>query len=132
MCFWLMMVLLAVAANKAQSEEGSFASDPAISAIQPVNSGADWLYPYRSKTDNVVGRTGSTAVFESGLGNTLQPHLAANLEEESVWSANSPWQISNSERSASSPVLRFESKGKRIEIKPRRHSIWVLWRKALN
>jgi len=132
MCFWLMSIGLAVMANKAQSEEGSFATDLDILSIQPVRSGAGALFPYRFKTDVVLARTDNFTPAGSGLSNTLRLRLVAKPKEEVVWPANSRWQISNSDRASLSPVLHFESKGERIEIKPRHHSIWVVWRKALN
>lgn len=132
MCFWLMSIGLAVTANKAQSEEGSFATDLDILSIQPVRSGAGGLFPYRFKTDVVLARPDNATPAGSGLSNTLRLRLVTKPKEEVVWPANSRWQISNSDRASLSPVLHFESKGERIEIKPRHHSIWVVWHKAFN
>jgi len=128
-----MSIGLAVTANKAQSEEGSFATDLDILSIQPVRSGAGGLFPYRFKTDVVFARPdNATPAGSGGLSNTLRLRLVTKPKEEVVWPTNSRWQISNSDRASLSPVLHFESKGERIEIKPRHHSIWVVWRKALN
>ena len=132
MCFWLMSIGLAVTANKAQSEESSFAPDQDMPAVYPAYSGTDWLYPYRPKADVVLARVENTAAPGPEFSIALRPHLASRQKEQAAWSTNSRWQFSNGDRTSFSPVLRFDSDGKRIEIKPRRDSIWVVWRKALN
>lgn len=129
-CFWLMSIGLAVTANKAQSEENSFATDLDILAIQPVRSSVGGPFPYQLKTDVVPVRPENAA--KSGGSNTLRLRLVTRQKEESVWPTNSRWQISSGDRTSLSPVLHFESKGERIEIKPRRHSVWVVWRKGFD
>lgn len=132
MCFWLIFVGLAVAAHTAQSEEGFFAPDLDILTIQPVRSGNDWLIPYRFDTNFALTRHEDVASVGTGLSNTPRLHIVAEPKKEAAWSTNPRWRIaSDSEHASLSPTLRFESKGERVEIKPRRHSIWVLWRKAL-
>lgn len=128
MCFGLVFVGLAVAAHTAWSEESSFAPDLDILTIQPVRANGD-LLPYRFNASITLARLADVAGSE--LGNTPRLHIVAAPQKEIIWSTNSRWQVTpDSDRVSLSPVLRFESKGERVEIKPRRNSIWVGWRKA--
>ena len=131
MCCGMVFVGLIVVAHKAQSDEGFFARDLDIFTIQPVFSGADLMLPYQIKMDNVLSRSDNIAPVESGLSNALRLGLVAETKVKATWSSNAHWQIApGSNRASLSPILRFESKEGQIEIKPRRHSIWVVWRKA--
>jgi len=130
MCFGLVFVGLAVAAHTAQSEESSFASDLEILTIQPVRSDAVWPHPYRISMNIALTRSADTTPIGSGLSYTPRLHPVANPKKETTWPTNARWQIArNSDRISLSPLLRFESEGERIEIKPRRHSFQVVWRK---
>ena len=129
-CFGLMSVGLAVAAHTAQSEEGSFARDLDILTIQPEYSGADWLFPYQINTNIALTRSGDAAPAGSVSSKTLRLRLIAEPKTEAGWTSNARRKTaSDGERTSLLPVLRFESKGERLEIKPRRSSIWVVWRK---
>ena len=131
MCFGLVFIGLAVASHTVQSKEGSFAPDLDILTIQPVRADADWLLPYRLNTSIALGRSADTAPVGSVFSNTPRLYLVAEPKKESVWSTDARWQVApDSEQVSLSPVLRFESKGERIEIKPRRRSIWFEWRKT--
>lgn len=131
MCFGLVFAGMAVAAHTAQSAEGSFARDLDILSIQRVPSGTDWLFPYQVRADIVLARPENIAPVRSGFSNTLRLGLVAEPKEETAWSTNARWQIApGSDRTSLSPILHLESKGDRLEIKPRRNSISVVWRKA--
>lgn len=130
MCFGLVFVGLAVATHTAQSEEISFAPDLNILTIQPVRSVADWLLPQRLNVSVVLTRSDDTAVG-SEFSNMPRLHRVNDLKKETSWSTNARWQVTpDSDRVSLSPVLRFESKGERLEIKPQRHSVQITWRKA--
>lgn len=131
-CFGLAFVGLAVAAHTAQSEESSFAPDLDILTIQPVRSDADSLLPYRLNMNIALTRSVDTAPIGSGFSNNApRLHLIAEPKKEAAWSTAARWQVTHDSDSISlSPLLRFESKGERFEIKPQRHSVWVRWRKA--
>lgn len=133
MCFGLMFVGMAVAAHTARSEEGFFARDLDILTIQRAPSGADWLFPYQVRTDIVLARSGNIVPVGYGFSNALRLGLVAEPKEETAWSTNARWQIApSSDRTSLSPILHLESKGDRLEIKPRRNSISVVWRKAFH
>ncbi len=131
MCSGVIFVGLVVVAHKAQSEEDFFARDLDILTIQPVFFGTDLMFSNRIKTDSAFSRSDNIAPVESGVSNTLRLGLVAETKAKTTWSANAHWQIApNSNRASLSPILRFESKDGQIDVKPRRHSIWVVWRKA--
>ncbi len=131
MCFGLVFVGLAIAAQTAQSAENSFARDMSILTIQPVHSGADRPFPYQLNVSVVLIRSADTAPVGAGFGNTPRLHLVTEPKKDAVRPIDARWQATpDSDRISLSPLLRFESEGERIEIKPRRHSIWVGWRKA--
>lgn len=132
MCIGLMLFGLTVAAHTAWAKEGSFASNLDIFAIQSVRSYADGLLPYRLNTEIVLARQEGYASGRSMFSNAPQLHIVAEPKQEAVWPISSRWHITpENERFSLSPVLRFESKGERIEIKPRLNSIWFIWKKAL-
>lgn len=131
MCFGLVFVGLAVAAHTAQSEESSFAPDLDILTVQPVRSDTDSLLPYRLNMNIALTRSADTTPAGSGFSNAPRLHLIAEPKKETAWSTDARWKTTpDSDRISLSPLLRFDSKGERIEIKPRRHSVWVGWRKA--
>lgn len=130
-CVGLIFVGLAVAAHTAQSEESPFAPDLDILTIQPVRANNDRLLPYQFNASITLTRSEDIVPAGSGFGNTPRLHIIAEPKKEAIWSVNSRWQVTpDSDRISLSPVLRFESKGERLEIKPRRNSIWVGWRKT--
>lgn len=132
MCLGAIFVGLAVAAHKAQSEEGSFTRDVDILTIRPVYSGAELLLPHRLDMNIALARSEDT-VAGSVSSNTLRLRLIAEPKEKAGWPTNARWKITpDGERTSLLPVFRFESKGERIEIKPRRQSIWVVWRKTFS
>lgn len=132
MCCGLLFVVLSVAAHKAQSAESSFAPDLDILTIQPTHSGADRLLSYRFNINIAFTRLTDTASAGPVSGNNApRLHIIAEPKKEAAWSTDARWKTTpDSDRISLSPLLRFESKGERIEIKPRRHSVWVGWRKA--
>jgi hypothetical protein len=131
MCSGVIFVGLVVVAHKAQSEEDFFARDLDILTIQPIFSGTELMPPNLIKTDSVFSHSDNIAPVESGVSNTLRLGLVAETKAKTAWSANAQWQIApGSNRASLSPILRFESKDGQIDIKPRRHSIWVVWRKS--
>lgn len=129
-CFGLVFVGLTVAAHTAQSEENPFAPDLDILTIQSVRANGD-LLTYRFNASITLTRSADTAPAGSGFSNTPQLHAVAEPGKETVWPTNSRWQVTPySDHVSLSPALRFESKGGRFEIKPRRHSVWFGWRKT--
>jgi len=131
MCLWMVFIGIAVEAHTAQSAQNSFAPDLEILTIQPLRSGAGWLLPYRLNASVVLTRSADTVPAGPGFSSTPRWPLVAEPKKEAVWPTNAGWQIASSnDRASLSPLLRLESKGGRIEIKPRRNSVGFAWRKA--
>jgi len=129
MCFWLVFAGFAATAHTAQSEEGAFSTDLEILTIQPVRSGIEGLLPYRLDVNFTLIRSKDSAPVGSS---TPRLYLVAEPKKEAGWTTNSRWKVaSESDHVLVSPILRFESKGERIEIKPQRHAVWIGWRKEL-
>jgi D-alanyl-D-alanine endopeptidase (penicillin-binding protein 7) len=123
LCCGFVFVGLAVAANTAQSEEGSFAHTPEMEILTAhlVRSDADWLLPYscRLNTNVALTRSEDSAPAGAGFSNTSGLFLVAEPKIEAVWSTDALRQItSDSGRASLSPLLRDESKGEPLEINP--------------
>lgn len=132
MRFGLVLAGFLVALPEAQSEEEIAVHDLDIVKIQVV-PGTDGLFPYYFNARIELVRTKDTALVGTKFSATPQMSLVAEPKKEAAWSTGSAWKVTpGSDRARLSPSLRFESKGVRIEIKPRLHSIWFLWRKSVN
>lgn len=133
MRFCLVFVGLLVAAHAARSEEDFSVSDLDILKIQVERSDADWLIPYRIDANVMFTRSKDAGSAGSDFSSEPQIYVVAEPKPETAWATKSHWEITHGSGNTSlSPLLRFESKGVRIEIKPRLHSIWFIWRKAVN
>ena len=131
-CLGVVFVGLAIAAHTAQSEEGSFAHNPDILTTKLVSSDTDWQPSYRLNTNVALNRSEDSAPTGLGFSGTPRLFLVTEPKKEADWSINVQKQIpSGSNCSPLSPILCFDSKEERPEIKPRRDSFWVVWRKAL-
>lgn len=127
-CFGLVFAGLIVAAHTAQSTENQPATDPDSVAIEPAHADATWLHPYRLYTDSAFNRSADAAPVGPGFGNMPRVQVAAPPSPP-LWPTNARWQFTRNTVSLL-PQLHFESNDERIEIKPRRHSVTVIWRKA--
>jgi hypothetical protein len=78
-----------------------------------------------------LGRSENAALSDARFGNTLRPQGIAEPKQETLWPTEEHWKIAPlNERVSLSALLRYESKGDRISIKPQRHSIRFEWRKS--
>lgn len=117
-----------IAVYTAQFED-SFAPGLDMLTVQPVQPDTDWLFPHRNNEDFVLSFSGDSTSAVPRSSNTPQSHAVAKPRKEVIWLTNERWQIA-SDSALFSPVLRFESKGERFDIKPRRRSIWFGWRET--
>lgn len=132
MCFRLMFVGLAVSAQTAQAEEALVVPVLDILTMQSVHSGYDWLFPFRIKAGVVLTTSEYTDAVGVGFSDASQLHLVTMPKNEIIWLANSRVKMTPSSNTVSIfPILRFESKGEQIELKPGRRSFSIEWRKAL-
>ncbi|MBI3222113.1 MAG: hypothetical protein HYZ46_03335 [Nitrosomonadales bacterium] len=131
--FFMAFLGLLVAAHAARSEEDASAHDLDILAIQVERSDVDQLLPYQINATVVLERAKDIGRAGPEFSGTAQIYLVAESKKDVAWEEKSHWELAPAGGSAGlSPLLRFESKGERIEIKPRFHSIWFIWRKALD
>jgi hypothetical protein len=131
----LVLLGLAAATHAAPPGDGIFLPSLDLLAVQPMQFDAAGLAratPYRFTAGivpiPVTGNAPSGVVFgnTSRASSTLSPH------EETSWTANAGWtQFIGGDRTSWSPLLRVESKAERLELVPRRHSVWIQWRRSL-
>lgn len=130
-CVGLVFIGLTVMTHAAGAAENLFARDVDILALQMARSEAGWL-PYRLDASVAFARTEDSPPAKSVFNNTPRLYLVAETKLRAVWPTSARWQIAPDNDSMSlTPVMRFESKKDRIEIKPQQHAIWFVWRKAL-
>lgn len=124
-CFLLAFIGWAVAA---QSEGGLVAPNMEIMIIQPARTTPVWLGSYRFNMHAAFTRSENNSTPIAALsGSSLQNTVADPKEAGTINTHlhSTPGSINLS------PHLSFESKEDKVEIRPRRHSIWIIWRKAL-
>lgn len=125
MCFGLVIVGLAVASNKARSEEGFFAPDLAILSIQPVRTDSNWLLPYQFSASVVLNHLPSATPVRFGSGGISQ-FSVTKPQQEAFRATNSHWQQTyDDDRVSLQRLLRIEFKGEHanISFRPRLVSI---------
>jgi hypothetical protein len=70
--------------------------------------------------------------FGLEFSNASRLTSAAERQKEIAWATNSNLtRFLGGDRASLSPRLRIEGAGQRLEILPRRHSVWIQWRKTL-
>jgi len=117
-----------IAAYAAQFDD-LFAPDLDILTIQPARPDTDWLFAHRRNEDFSPSFSGDATSAMPRLSNKPQLPIVAKPRKEVIWLTNERWQIA-SDGALFSPILRFEAKGERFDIKPRRRSIWFGWRET--
>lgn len=133
MGFGLLLVGLVVVPQAAQPED-FFVSEPDLLTSQFIRSNTDPLSPYLFSKSVLLPRSADTAPVELGFSSTSRSHPVDDPRNETSRAPNTHWQlisISGDSRAALLPILRDDSKGEPLEIKPQRHSFWMVWRKAL-
>jgi len=132
--FEILLMGMAVAAHAAAPENSSFFSTPDLPTVDIVQfeaNGPARTALYRLTLSIVPTRSVDTGPFGSELGST--PRLTPVIErpKEIAWAASANrMKFGGSDGSSWSPSMRFESKGERLEIRPRRHSLSINWHKA--
>jgi hypothetical protein len=133
--FGLMLLWLPVAAQAAQPEISVFSTNLDLFTVQTVQFDANGLARtsrYRFTASIVPIHSGDTAPFGFGFSNTSHLTPAVEGQKEIAWATNPEWtRCLGGDRTSWSPRLRIESRGQRFEIIPRRHSVWIQWRKEL-
>ncbi len=129
--FGFIFASLAVASHTAQSEEVYWPPAMEVATIQSAISNTDAQHVYRLSAGIAFNRPEIASPFGSEPGNPQGRSNVIDPQKNTAWTANPTWQFSPGGGSVFlSSLLRFESKTDRIEIKPKRHSVWFEWRKS--
>lgn len=130
--FGLALLVMAVAANAAEWENGVFFRQPDLLTVHIAQfdfGGLARAQPYRLSLSIVPIYSAVNVTFGSGLNHTSQ--LPPVTESRNAWATTNNWgQFFDKDHPSSLPLLRLESKGERFEIKPRRHSVSIQWSKT--
>lgn len=132
----LVLLGLAFAAQAAAPENSPFFNDPYLPSLQITQfdlDGAVHSRSYRLSLSIVPVRAADTTYYGSGLNSAYRVPTVAEPGKEIAWAANSNRsRYLGSDYSTSVPLLRLETKGERLEIRPRRNSISIQWIKTLH
>lgn len=130
----LVLLGIAVLAHGAEPENSVFFLDPnlpAIQIIQIIPDGRIRTTPYRLILSIVPIQSADTSYFVPGFGSPSRSPAVIEKHKEIAWTASARCtEVFGSCRTSLLPLLRFESKGERIEIRPRRHALSIEWKKA--
>jgi hypothetical protein len=128
---WFVFFCLAVTAQTAQSEEGSFARKKHIST-NFVSSGTHWLPSYRLNTN--VALNSSKQVVPTGVGFSSTPRLLLVAEPKNDdWSISIQKQFpSNNDCSNLPSLLCFDLKDVGTYNKLQHDSHWLVLRKTFH
>ncbi len=132
--FELVLLGIAFLAHGAESENSDFSRNPDLSTIQIVQLTPDKLFrtkPYLLILSLVPVQSTNNATFESKFGGPSRLPEVSEKQKEIVWTAKATCiDAFGGCRTSLLPLLRLETKGERLEIKPRRHSLSINWRKT--
>lgn len=119
-CLCLVLASITAALHAAQSMENILTPDPAMTTLQHTEPRALYrINPNRAFTMDAAARPSA--------GGGMFPGAQA----DSLWATSAHWKITQGNNLALfKPQLNFETKDQRFEIKPRRRSLTVEWRKS--
>ena len=133
--FELVLMGMAAATPAAEPENSVAAGGLDLLTVQTAQFDAHGLAraPHYRFTASIVPIHASDAVpFGLEFSNASRLTSAAERQKEIAWATNSNLtRFLGGDRASFSPRLRLESTGQRLEILPRRHSVWIQWRKTL-
>lgn len=132
-CIWIAVLGLAVSANTAQSEEGSFAVEKNISTTKLVSSDTYWNTPFQINPNIAPSRSSDSIPSVAKSRNSLKLLRFADTNKEDNWSLNVQMQgPASGDCSPSSSLVCLDSKDERPDIKPQHESYWLVLRKAFH
>ncbi|MFA7279321.1 MAG: hypothetical protein WC100_04450 [Sterolibacterium sp.] len=81
----------------------------------------------------VTMRKAGISPYGPGLSSSYRAPVTEALAKDVAWTTNDHWtNFIDSKAATPTPFLRLETKGERIEIRPRRSSISIRWVKAFH
>jgi hypothetical protein len=125
---------MAAAVHAGPAEEALFVPDLDLFTTPTVQfdvHGLTRATHYRL-TGGIVPVNANDAPFGLGLNGASRALPAVERHKDIAWTSTSNTGLFNSDRTSLAVQLRLESKGERLELIPRRHSVWILWRKELH
>lgn len=129
----LLLLVMAVATNATELEDSVFFRHPDLLTVQIVQLDTDGLVrakPYRLSLSIVPIHSADNMPIGSGSSNLSRLHPV--VEQPVAWATTDNLsRFFDRDHASSSPLLRLESKGQRLEIRPRRHSVSIQWTKTL-
>jgi len=125
---------MAVATPAAEPEKSLLPANLDLLTLQaqPLDAdGSARTKAYRLTLSLVPERAPDSAAFGPGFSYPSRLSPAVEPQKDVAWatSGNSAGYLDGA-RAAWLPLLRLETKGERLEIKPRRHSLSMQWTKA--
>jgi len=131
--FGLLLLGMAVATQAAEPGNALSPGHLDLLTVQPQQFDADGLArarPYRLTLSLVPVRPDDSTSFGPGFSYPSRLSPVVETQKEVAWATRSNSTFLDGARAAWLPLLRLETKGERLEIKPRRHSLSIQWNKA--
>lgn len=129
----LLLLVTATTANAVTPEYSEFFRDQDLPSIQIAQFHLDGLpkvKDYQLTLSIVPIRPAGVASFGAGFNSASRLHPV--VDQPVAWATNNYWgRFFDNDSSASTPLLRLESKNERLEIRPRRHSLSIQWSMTL-
>jgi len=127
MCLGLAFVGVTSAAHAAPLGEGSVVLNPAILlTIQPLRSDAEWLLPYRLKTDVALSCLADPAPASPRFSKIPQLLPAVEPKKEAIEAPNAYWQAANGDdRFSLKRFLSVQFKGEQTNVTFRPRSVSI-------
>ena len=130
--FGLLLLGMALMAQAAAPENSLSFRHPDLLTVQIVQLDIDGFVrpkPYRLSLSIVPIHSADDMRF--GSVSNSSSRLAPIVERPTNWATTDNLsRFIDRDHGASSALLRLETKGERIEIRPRRHSLSIQWRKS--
>lgn len=132
-CVWIVFLVLAISANTAHSEEGSYVIKKDISASKIVRSGTYWQPSYRLSQNIAPNNSIASVTTDAEFSNAPQLLHFSEPQKKNDWSINIQKQTpSSGDCSPLSSLLCLDSKDEQPDIKTQKDSFWFVLRKAFH
>ena len=127
----LLLLGMAFVANATEPDGALFRNSelPTLQIVQFDSAGQERATPYRFILSVAPTPSGDATPFGSGFDSTSRLPVASERHKEISWvEKTNRAEVFGRDRASLLPLLRFESKGERLEIRPQRHALSIKWR----
>ena len=132
--FASLLLGIALTTLAAEPEESFYIRDAYPPTVQIAQFNLDGLArtkSYRLSLGIVPIHAADSAPFGAGFNSASRLSSVVEQQQEITRTTNINWtRFFDSNLTSSSPFLRIDSQGERLEVRPRRHSVSIEWRKA--